>query len=245
MKVRQLLSIAILVSALALPHQIAANSQNTRPQPQATGQVHGTVMDFNNAVIPHAKLVFIGGGLRREIEANEAGDYWLELPVGEYQVTAHPLWFCEFQRAPFRVRSKTDTLINLLLSVCALVHYAQLDKHGRYVGEGAYEQVPFKSETLSFKVAGTWRSLPVQFSQRQQHGDTIEYQGQPPTAPIRWDVMVSYDVLTIHAEKVRFNLKTHVLEADFVRLEDGQRRTGCKHAAVDFNSDEPKVILCE
>jgi hypothetical protein len=81
MKLR-FMSAAVLVLAGAF----IVSAQNSSAT--ATGKLSGLVVDPDGSVIPNAKVVVETSTFRREVVAGETGRYEIELPTGNYLVTA-------------------------------------------------------------------------------------------------------------------------------------------------------------
>jgi hypothetical protein len=158
-----------------------------------------------------------------------------------YRVTTRSVGFCASQRALFRTQPSSDTLMNLTLVVCPLANVLKMDKSGKYVGEEDRYIGPFDSEALPIRnLSGAPLNLLVRYGKRQERKGIVEYQGAKVQNGVPAGVMISYDVLTIVANKVRLNKKTLLLEAEGnVTVEDGKRRMNFSHAEVNFKSKDP------
>ncbi len=187
---------------------------------QVTGEVRGTVMDFNEAVIPNAAVIFERYKTKVRVVSNEAGNYMAELPTGEYRVTTEIYGFSPFRRAAFKIQSNTPILINI-------VPVPQAISYGTVAPQFYYE---------SFSVPALNNSLDllIRFRTQRKYRGIIEYR----------KVLVSYDVLTIYADSLRLNQKAFRLEANGnVVVEDGKQRVHVKRAEVEFKTGEPIIKL--
>jgi hypothetical protein len=238
MRAIQLLSIVLI----SLPIIMVGNAQ---PPGTSSGHVRGTIFDSNEAVVPNVKVVFEAAGMKREAVTNEEGFYEIELPVGVYRVTTNSMGFCASQRAPFRVRTSSDTLINLTLVVCPLANILKYDEAGKYVGEECRYIDPFESESFPVtKMSGIQLDLLIRYGKRQEKESILEYQGAKVENGVPPGVTVSYDVLTIVADKVRFNKQMLMLEAEGrVVVEDGKQHMKLGKIEIDFKAKQPLATL--
>jgi hypothetical protein len=206
------------------------------------GHVRGTIFDSNKAVVTNVRVTFEALGEKRETVTNWEGHYDIELPIGTYQITTHAQGFSDYLRAPFRVESSSSTTINATLVVCSLAHFLKIDKEGKYIGEEAHCLDPFKSE--SFYPNSSGLGLLIRYGNRRKGPDIVEYGGVPVTNGIPSGVTITYDLLTIVADKVSLNTKTYQLEADGnVTIEDGNQTLTMRNAKVDFRARDPLSFL--
>lgn len=111
---------AILIVSIALVSIVTLCEAQTRPSQGArneTGRILGVVLDANNARVVGARILIEGGYARREMQSGAEGDFELELPAGDYQITVEAAGFRRFEISPFRVKSNVTEMINLHLEV--------------------------------------------------------------------------------------------------------------------------------
>lgn len=231
-----------LTILLALQLLVIGNAQSSGA---SSGHVKGTIFDSNGAVATNVKVIFEANDRKHEAVTNQEGYYEIELPVGVYHITTRSVGFCAFQRALFRIQPSSDTLMNLTLVVCPKANTLKVDKSGKYVGEEDRYIDPFESESFSVRnESGASLNLLIRYGKRHERKGIVEYQGAKALNGIPSGVTVSYDVLTIVADKVRFNKTTLLLEADSnVAVEDGKRRMNFSYAEVNFKSKDPIATL--
>lgn len=83
------------------------------------GAIRGEVTDASGAHVPSAKVVArnLGTSETREVTSGDDGEYrFLELPAGEYEVSAMATGFEEVLAPKIRVEVGVETLVNLTLS---------------------------------------------------------------------------------------------------------------------------------
>jgi hypothetical protein len=211
----------------------------------SSGHVKGTVFDSNGAVITNIKVIFETNGLKSETITNGEGFYKIELPVGVYRITTYSPGFCAAQRALFRVQSLSDILLDLTLDVCPIVTTLKMNKSGKFVSEEDRYIDPIKSESFPIRdSSGAPLNLLVRYGKRVEGKGIIEYQGVQYQNGVPSSITVSYDLLTIVADKVRFNRKTLLLEADGrVTVEDGKQSMNFSHVEFNFKSKDPTAML--
>jgi len=193
-------------------------------------------------VVTNVRVTFEVPGAKHRTVTNSEGYYDIELPVGIYQLTTYSPGFSAYQRAPFRVEPSSSTTINATLVVCSLAHLLKIDKQGEYVGEEAHCLDPFKSD--SFYPNSSGMGLLIRYGIRHKGTGIVEYGGAEVTNGIPSGVTVSYDRLTIVADKVLLNTETYQLEADGnVTIEDGNQSIKLSDARVDFRAKDPLSFL--
>jgi hypothetical protein len=82
--------------------------------------------------------------------------------------------------------------------------------------------------------------LVIQYDLKREGGEIIEYQyeGRPLSG-----VVVSYDVLTVSADRVKLDKKKLRVEAEgHVIIEDGKSRTRAERLAVEFKDGKPVKV---
>lgn len=212
---------------------------------QSPGHVKGTIFDSNGSVVTNVTVVFETNGHTSKVVTDQEGYYEIELPIGLYSVTTHVAGFCASQRALFRVQPSSNTLINLTLTVCPLADILKMDKSGRIIGEEERYIDPFESESFRIRTSpGAQLNLLIRYGQHHRTNGIVEYHGAKLMNGVPSGVTISYDVLTIVADKVRLNKKTLLLQAEGnVILEDGKSRKTFAQVEVNFKSKDPVASL--
>jgi hypothetical protein len=211
-------------------------------------QAESTVASFTRQTISIGKLVGMvrngagaritveGAGLKREIIADSSGHYEAELAPGLYRISAvMNNWDYPFKRAAFRLRPGETTMINIVPAERILEIDTQV-----------IAEIGFRDNVKTIPPPGydsfstTNRSrLPLdllaRYSEKQNSGNYVEYK----------EAMVSYDALSIYADRIRLDKNTFRVEAsgNDVLVEDGKQRIRVKKATLDFKSGEPVISL--
>ena len=232
MSVRISLSLLIILVSFGLVH---AQSIDV-----SSAHIKGTVFDWTGALVPNVKVVLETARLKKEFVTNYEGVYEGKLRPGIYTVTTRAPGFCHAQRAEFRVQQSSVIVMNLTLSVCGIALVIITDKSGKSHDEDRYID-PFQQE--SFRVSTTRLNLVIRYAKRLKEKRFIEYSG-PKAENAARGVTVTYDLLTISADKIRFNNKTIMLEADGnVHIEDGKQLRKFEHAEISFKTTNPIATL--
>jgi hypothetical protein len=209
-----ILGLMVLVSILLTR---PPNSQSASFFPQQEGRVRGTVLDFNEAVIPGIGVIFESGQTKQKVVSDEAGNFDIGLPGGVYQVTTEAHNFLPFRRAAFRLQPGTVMAINVV-------------PVPRAVSYGTDAPRFYYRSFLPPYEFGEALHLLIRFSKQQKLKGIIEYS----------EAMASYDALTIYADKLWFDPKTFRLKAEGkILVEDGKQRVRAKGAAVEFKAGKP------
>jgi hypothetical protein len=233
---------ALFLAANVMP---SAPRHKSSPTAQATGQLSGTVTDINGARIADAKVAIEGDGTIRTVTTAQDGTYEVDLTRGIYRIRVSSPGFCPTRRAAFRFQSSTAVTFNFTLVVCALENVL-IGENGKYIGEKDRYRMPFKEEVLPVKSASVFPlNLLIQYGERLKDKNVIQYKGFKIDSKCL-GVIVTYNLLTIQADKVRFDKQTLKLEAeDNVIVEDGKQCSRAKKAEVDFNGREPIIRLTQ
>lgn len=241
MELRQVLYIGTFV-LLAITMAFAEMSKQA-PTASAPGYLAGMVLDTNNSAVAGATVTVEGGGAKHTITTGQDGSFNVQLPDGIYRIRAESRGFCLSRRAAFRLRPSITTTINLRLIVCPLVHSLILEG-GQYKGETARYQPPFKEDEFSVASSGGPLNLLIQYGERIHRRNDIHYKGFTLSDGKCFGVIVTYDVLTIYADSVRFDAKSLRLEAEGnVVFEKGLEPVKAQHANIDLKGGEPQVRL--
>lgn len=213
---------AVVISAcLVLPQAARAPFSVENP----SGRIKGTAMDVRGAVISGVRIVLQGTTAKWETTSDQNGSYSFVAPPDVYEIglDVGDRSFLPFHRAPFRLRSGQDILLNI-----------------RPIPGGAASHVlvhPPKIGNESFALPNSPDPslvLLVQFGAKQQHENLLEYRG----------VMISYDVLTLYGDRARLNSKNLQLEVEGdVIVEDGLKPVRVRKALVEFRGGSPVVSL--
>lgn len=198
------------------------------------GTVKGSVMDTNGAVIvtPKPSIIFEGNSNMKRVAVNDRGDYDITLPVGVYKVTTEIPGFHSLRRAEFRVQPGSTVTINLVPSPLYLVRGTTLSTSSSV---DIAAPAPKYDEIHVPKSSPYPGSLLIQFERKRTINKSVEYDG----------AILTYDALTIYAEKLTLNKIALKLKASGERVvvEAGGQSRQVKQASISFKRGEPFVDL--
>lgn len=114
MRAIRILSLILLVMICDLG--FANQSPSTRAQDQNT-TITGVVLDVNNARIVGATIRIENAKASRRLKSDDEGNFQVELPQGEYKITAEHQGFKRFELSPFRAKAGVCELLNIHMEV--------------------------------------------------------------------------------------------------------------------------------
>lgn len=207
---------------------------------QQTGKVQISSLNVKGEIVSFIDVIIEGNGIKRELETIGVGDEYengglVELPVGIYRITSRNGNYFEFRRAAFRVRPGTMTRINVCPLLYVRMQMLMEDGSDRYVvaPKPTYDvyHVPHSPDKDI--------SMEVRYGKKRKTGNSVDYES---SALADRKVMVSYDALSIYADKLRFDRKQFTLSASGdVIIEDGTQRINANSVTVRFNNGQPEV----
>jgi hypothetical protein len=206
-------------------------------QEKLDGKVIFSSLDRRDIIFPGLEIFIEGKDLKRRYSLGVEA-LSVDLPPGTYQITATCNHFYPFRRSPLQVKPGETVRINLLPALRVLSIASGISEKGAFDDYQYAPQVRYASFLSNVALALTPQLL-IRFDQRTSQKDYVEY-----TAKLENTLMASYDTLSIFADKIRFNEKSVVLEAEGnVVFEDGKKthtllfsshsicqRTSCNHS---------------
>ena len=117
MKKSSCLKVFIFIFASCLLHITVPPVHSQKHSSGELGKLKGIVVDWQYARIPYATLLFEDDLVRKEVSVNEEGAYEVELPVGNYKVTAHVQHFQRYSLTSFFVAPDGTRTLNVMLQV--------------------------------------------------------------------------------------------------------------------------------
>ena len=122
MKRLKIARLVILFIALYLPLSAAPSRLLQSSSKQPAGKIMGTLLDVNGGRVAHAKVRVASAKFKWEGESDEAGDFTVEVPEGEYRIFVQAVGFLPFESALLRVKPNITEMINIYLEVRAPSH---------------------------------------------------------------------------------------------------------------------------
>ena len=120
MKRLKMMSFFALIIVFCLPSSATSFRSPQSAGKTPTGKIMGTLLDVNDARVTQAMVRVEGGKLKWEGESDEAGDFTVELPVGDYRIYVQAAGFRPFESAFLKVKPKIIEMINIHLEVAGM-----------------------------------------------------------------------------------------------------------------------------
>src|SRR5215510_13944785 len=79
--------------------------------------ITGVVLDANNARIVDTLIKIENAKTRQHVKSDDEGRFRIELPAGDYQITAEHRGFKKFEFSPFRAQPGACELVNIHMEV--------------------------------------------------------------------------------------------------------------------------------
>jgi hypothetical protein len=193
-------------AALGAPRS-AAQSQ--------TFHVQGTVTDFNEGVIPEAKVSFHSDQMTKAVTTNAEGVYEADLDLGVYSMTVQSPHFHLFHRPAFRVTSPMRITFNATLLVAGSCDVTVSNSSGTPPTQdeldGAVRLFCAREESFPVPSAdGVPFELYVHYGNRTAVNGSYAYTSQKLLAP---QVFVAYNLFSLLADNVVYDAAHRTLEA--------------------------------
>ena len=102
----------LLLCSFGLKESPPAEAQET----QVT-TISGVVVDANNSRVVDTLIKIENAKTRRQVRSDDEGRFRIEVPSGEYQITAEHRGFKRFEFSPFRANPSVCELVNIHLEV--------------------------------------------------------------------------------------------------------------------------------
>jgi hypothetical protein len=233
------------------------HSRQEPPAPSSTTQqtalVRGVLTDFlTGAGVGGATVLFERAtGTQKEVISGKDGSYEALVPVDVYSITVRRLTYCSGRRAATHIGALPETKFDFVLAPCPTEEVGIL-VNGRLTGEEARAVNPFNYD--SFKVRS---ELLLRFGTKRESLKIIDYQGVRLRHAVRdrnskevkdeyayVGVMLSYELLTVYADKVKLTKESFEVEAQGnVIVEDAGKRTKANAVRITLRGDKPVIEI--
>jgi hypothetical protein len=186
---------------------------------QITGKLRGRTLDITGAVIPNAPIAIEGDSIKHEIKSNHLGRYEIELPPGQYRISARISGFQEFLRAPFAVRSGETSTINIIA------------EFGKIIWEDEGAKASYDSLQLS-----NGQEMPmevvIKYVRKRENEESTIYE----------HATFSYEKWLVHAAEIILDRSSNYITAKGkVLLDDGRKLAWGEEVQMEITSNRPKV----
>lgn len=211
---RRLASVTFVL--LLLSCELFARPSSLAGQTQ-TFHIKGRITDRHGAVVPDAKVAFVGEKTTKSVSTNVAGLYEAELPFGSYIMTAQFPGFRTYRRPLFRVTSPAVLNFDVAFSVLKEVYRITVsgpapsgarsqETHppnaSSYYGEDFFP-IPAKD--------GTPFQIYISYLGRNSADGVYTYTGGGISEED--PIFCAVDLMSLEADRVVFFEKSHRLEA--------------------------------
>jgi hypothetical protein len=248
MKAITVLFFSLVLVAGDHPRQAPAAPSST----QQTALVRGVLTDFNTgAAVAGASVLFESDAGTQKVVSARDGSYEARLPADVYRITVRRMTYCSGRRAATHIGDLPETRFDFVLVPCPTEEVGII-VNGRNAGEEAREVNPFNHDT--FKVRS---ELLLRFNTKRESAKVIYYEGGKIKHAVRKlnskeiedvytyvGVMLSYDLLTVYADKLKLAKETFEIEArGNVVVEDSGKRTKASAVRIKLRGDKPIIEI--
>ena len=226
----------------------SAIAQSRDFERQLIGKVQFNAILPNDILNPFLTVIVEGENVKKEFHLDADIDSkanLIELPIGIYRASSRKGIYYSFRRAQFRVSTGTVVSINIFRLLRLRTQTLRSDGTDRYefAPEPQYASLPLPDGS------NTALTMLIRHDEKKKGKGFVEYtgnirelRGSPEAVPR--GVMDTYDALTIYAEKVIFNKRGSILEAEGdVVVEDGKQRIRAKKVDVKFKRRIPELHI--
>jgi hypothetical protein len=210
-------------------------------QPQ-TFHIRGTITDSIEAVIPRVKVTFQSEQLRKTVTTNDVGVYEVDLPIGDYTMTAQTAGFRSYRRPLFRVRAPADLVFDVRLRLGRCGDMVITDSSG-----GPPTDAEIYAATESCRHEDLFPLSPhrdqlqlsIQYETRAKTANAFSYSGASREDP----VSLAYNLLSLRADRVVYHAREKTLEAQGnVVMEDESGKRRADAVAFRLEDGRPKQL---
>lgn len=236
-----ILPVVLLLCDASFGQSIPEQSVTPATPPQ-TFHIKGTITDPLEAVVPRAKVTFQGEQLSKTATTNEVGVYEVDLPIGDYTMTAQMAGFRPYRRPLFRVRAPADLILDVRL---------QLGRCGDLVITNSSGRPPTDAEIYAATESCRHEDLFLLSPHRDQLQLSIQYETRVKTANVfsysgasREDpVSLAYNLFSLRADRVVYDAREETLEAQGdVVMEDESGKHRADAIALRLEDGRPKQL---
>ncbi len=211
-----------------------------------TLHVRGTITDPLEAVVSGVKVTFQSERFSQTVMTSDVGVYDIDLPPGDYTMTAEGRGFRKYRRPLFRLASPASLDATLLIGPpCG--DMVIINSSGEPATE---QQIEAATETcrredlISIPPAdGLPLQLSIRYGSRTQKGDICSYTGEV-NGQFQTPVFVTYTLFSLRANRVRYDARSKKIEASGdVRTTSGSGHTDSANFMVfKIKKGEVKLV---
>jgi hypothetical protein len=241
------LAVKTMLAALLLCTTLFGQSSTPTTQPQ-TFHLSGTITDPNEAVIRGVKVTFQNEQLSKTVATNDVGVYEADLPLGLYTITAESRGFRLYRRPLFRVASLSGIVFDATLLVAGTCDILVVGNSGRDATPeewaAAYKDAcPSEEIFPAPSKDGAPFQLSIRYGNRTANDDTHSYIGVK--SPYEAPVFVAYNLFSLQADHVVYNLKSRTIEASGNVVVANESSAKQRAGKMIFKIEDGRAILLQ
>jgi hypothetical protein len=183
-------------------------------------KVSGKVLDTQDNAIPGINVRFKSNQIEKSIITNDSGGYSINLPTGIFDISIEEYYNYEpFQRAKLNIQCEDELIINIFPFFKRITHNSKGQDHQFSII--SKEWIPDKR-----------LNLVISYLNKEKKENTVAYK----------DAMLTYNNLTISADKLIQNFKSNTIIAEGnIWLEDGKKRTNYEKLTIKFTNNGVEI----
>lgn len=204
------------VLAVGLVCSVALFSAALWPQ-TSSAHLHGQVAFSASDLAPGAELTFRNDKTERTAMTDQNGHYEVDLPVGEYTMTAKVFFrgvlLQEQDRPLFQIASPKDLSLNVRMGPNVYCDHilptdepAQKPDPDAWICGGARDVFPVPAGKLPFELA-------IRYNSRKETEQGFVYNAGEHQPALDLAAEASYNLFTLHAAKMLYIVRDHVIDA--------------------------------
>jgi hypothetical protein len=190
--------------------------QSSTPASQPpTFQVGGTVKDATGEPIYRVKVSFQNDQFSKSVLTNDTGRYEVDLPIGEYTMTAQGAGLRPYRRPLFRVTEPVRLVFDVMLRNFEGCDILVFNSSGRVTPEewaAAQKESCLREDVLPAFSHGAPFQLSIRYESRALSGSTYSYEGKT-SGQTDIPVFAAYNRFSVQADKIVFDSKHGTIEA--------------------------------
>ncbi len=211
----------LVISSLGLP-------PSARSAGAESAILQGSVRDYNGAayVCDSCAVTVTSPGFRKTTILDDRGTFRMELPPGLYSITTEIPRTYPLKRAAFRLNAGETVTLDLVPRLRILGIETEITDEG--MRDSVHQAKPLQHEELDLDPQGRMRAI-LEFERREARRKTVTY----------GEAVLTYDSVTVYADKIAYNSASKRLEAtgDRVVVDSGGTRRITKRAKLRLSRD--------
>jgi hypothetical protein len=204
-----------LISAATLLLCPALSGQTAIPASQPPFHVKGTVRDAAGEPVYGVRVAFQSAQTTKSVLTNDAGVYQVDLPLGDYTMSAAGMGFTPYRRPAFRVTAPTNLNFDIVMHAYGNCEIPVFNFSGIVTAEEwAAAQKPscLPEDFIPVPSRDEPFNISFRYISHARSGSTYTYIGEK-TSQRHVPVFVAYNLFSLRANKVIYDSKSRTLRA--------------------------------